>query len=92
MIRGFSHQGLQDFLQTGSKAGIRPEHAKRLRLMLAKLHTAVDIRDMNFPGADLHPLHGEREGFWAVSVSGNRRVVFRFNNGDAFDVDYLDYH
>jgi proteic killer suppression protein len=92
VIRSFSHKGLQDFFEAGSKAGIRPEHAKRLRLMLAKLNTATAIRDMNFPGGSLHPLHGDQEGFWAVSVSGNWRLVFRFDKGDACDVDYLDYH
>ena len=92
MIRSFSHKGLQIFFETGGKAGIRPEHAKRLRLVLAKLNTAADIRDMSFPGAGIHPLHGGKEGFWAVNISGNWRIIFRFDNGDAFDVDYLDYH
>ena len=52
----------------------------------------VALADMNLPGFDLHPLKGDRAGFWAVTVRGNRRVVFRFEDGDAVDVDYLDYH
>ena len=92
MIRNFSHKGLERFFATGSKAGIRPEHARRLRLILALLAAAQEIGDLNFPGSRLHPLHGDREGFWAVSVSGNWRVLFRFAEADAADVDYTDYH
>lgn len=92
MIRTFAHKGLEKFFTAGSKAGIRPEHTKRLRLILGVLHAAAVVEDMAFPGSRLHSLHGDREGQWAVSVSGNWRVVFRFITGDACDVDYLDYH
>jgi proteic killer suppression protein len=50
------------------------------------------ISDMNYPGSDLHPLKGNLKNFFSVSVSGNWRVIFRFENGEVFDVDYLDYH
>ena len=92
MIRTFAHKGLEKFFTSGNKAGIRPEQEKRLWLILGLLHGAAAVEDMAFPGSRLHALHGDREGQWAVRVSGNWRVVFHFVDGDAFDIDYLDYH
>jgi proteic killer suppression protein len=92
VIRSFRHKGLERFFQKGSKSGIRPEHAARLRLLLARLHGARTPQDMALPGLRLHALSGERKGCWAVDVSGNWRVVFRFDEHDVVEVDYLDYH
>lgn len=92
MIRGFRHKGLGKFFETGSKAGIRAQHAERLRLILGRLSAATAPGDMALPGLDLHPLKGDRKGAWAVSVSGNWRVTFTFVGKDADSVDYEDYH
>jgi proteic killer suppression protein len=92
MIKTFRHKGLEKFFLTGSKAGIKPEHAKRLSLILARLHASTMINDMNLPGLRLHQLVGNMVGFWAVDVSGNWRVIFRFEGQDVLDVDYDDYH
>lgn len=92
MIRGFKHKGLGKFFETGSKAGIRAQHAERLRLILGRLSAATNPGDMALPGLDLHPLKGDRKGAWAVSVSGNWRVRFTFVEKDADAVDYEDYH
>jgi proteic killer suppression protein len=92
LIRGFKHKGLAKFFQTGSKAGIQAQHAERLRLILGRLSAATEPRDMGLPGLDLHPLKGERKGTWAVTVSGNWRVTFKFIGKDADSVDYEDYH
>ena len=92
MFSSFKHKGLRSFSETGDLSNIQAKHAKRLRLILGFLDAAVSPRDMNFPGFDLHPLKGDKKGYWAVKVSGNWRVTFRFHNGDAYDVDYLDYH
>ena len=92
MIRGFRHKGLRRFFETGSKSGIQAQRVDRLRLVLAQLNAATTPRDMDLPGLDLHPLKGDRKGRWAVSVSGNRRVTFRFVGNDADAVDYEDYH
>ena len=92
MIRRFKHKGLRRFFETGSKSGVQAQHVDRLRLVLAQLNAATAPRDMDLPGLDLHPLKGERKGTWAVSVSGNWRVTFRFLGKDADDVDYEDYH
>ena len=78
--------------ETGGHQGVRPEHVKRLRLILARLGASQSPRDMGLPGLNLHPLKGVDEGFRAVSVSGNWRVIFRFEENSAVDVDYLDYH
>lgn len=92
MIRSFRHRGLARFFTTGSTAGIRADHAAPLRLILSQLNAATGPRDMALPGLRLHPLRGRLRGWFAVDVSGNWRVIFRFEGVDAVDVDYLDYH
>jgi toxin HigB-1 len=68
------------------------EHADKLRDILARLDAATSAGDMDLPGFRLHPLKGDMKGFWSVTVRANWRVIFRFDDHDAFDVDYLDYH
>ena len=92
MIRSFKHKGLRRLFETGNSRGILAQHAQRLMDILDLLNAATAPGDMNFPRSYLHPLKGQLKGLWAVRVSGNWRVVFRFENGDACDVDYLDYH
>lgn len=92
MIKTLKHKGLEEFFYTGSKKGIRPEHAIRLERILDRLNAASEIKDMNYPGSSFHPLKGNKNGKYAVTVSGNWRIFFEFANGDAFIVDYDDYH
>ena len=92
MIRSFKHKGLERFFLAGSKGGIRPERAERVRLILAQLHAAVAPEDMALPGLRLHQLKGYRKGTWSVTVSGNWRISFSFDGKDAIDVDYEDYY
>ena len=92
MIRSFRHKGLRQFAETGSKAGIQAKHAARLRRLLTALDVASGPEDMRAPGYDLHALKGQLAGHWAVSVSGNWRLIFAFEGEDAVLVDYLDYH
>jgi len=92
MITSFRHAGLEDFFYEGTKRGIQPRHAKRLALILDRLDAAIRVEDMAYPGAELHPLSGDWLGYWAVKVSGNWRVIFRFDEGNASYVHYLDYH
>ena len=61
-------------------------------MVLDRLDASGSVEDMGYPGSDLHPLKGELKGFWAVKVSGNWRVIFRFDGGDAYEVSYVDYH
>jgi proteic killer suppression protein len=92
MIKSFSHKGLEDFFYDGTKKGIQAKHVKKLADILDRLDAACLIVDMNYLGAQLHSLTGKLAGFWAVKVSGNWRVIFIFEEGDAFKVNYLDYH
>ena len=92
VIKSFVHKGLENFFKTGSKKGIQPHHASRLRLQLGVLDNAVKPDDVDAPGWALHPLKGDEKGFWAITVNGNWRVVFRFIGKDVELVDYLDYH
>ncbi|MEH6562687.1 MAG: type II toxin-antitoxin system RelE/ParE family toxin [Marinobacter sp.] len=92
MIRSFKHKGLAKFFKSGSTVGIQAVHAKRLRLILGRLNVASDAKDMDLPGLRLHELSGNRAGVWSVTVSGNWRVTFRFEEGDAEVVNYEDYH
>jgi len=78
--------------KTGGQQGVNPEHVKRLRVILARLDASQSPGDMDLPGLRLHPLKGELKGSWAVSVSGNWRVTFRFENNCATEIDYNDYH
>jgi proteic killer suppression protein len=92
VIRGFRHKGLRLLSETGNARGVQASHAQRLTDILDLLNAAAKPGDMDFPGSVLHPLKGKLKGFWAVRVSGNWRITFRFEKGDAFDVDYVDYH
>jgi proteic killer suppression protein len=92
MIKSFTHKGLEKFFTTGNQAGIQAIHAKRLRLILALLNDAKQLIDLDAPALRLHALKGEWAGFWAVTVQANWRVMFRFEDGDVYVVDYLDYH
>ncbi|EME0887378.1 type II toxin-antitoxin system RelE/ParE family toxin [Pseudomonas aeruginosa] len=92
MIISFQHKGLRLFFETESTKGIRADHAKRLKRMLALMDRAAVPADLDIPGWRLHPLKGELGGFWSLTVNGNWRVIFRFVGSDIELVDYLDYH
>lgn len=92
MITSFKHKGLGKYFATGSLAGIQPIHAKRLKMQLSALDTAQSIDDMDIPGFRLHALKGSEAGRWSIWVSGNWRVTFVFENGNALILDYEDYH
>jgi len=86
------HKGLKRLYETDDPRGVIGEHAEKLRDILARLDAAGDVSDLDLPGFRLHPLKGEFKGFWAVTVRANWRVVFRFADSEALDVDYVDYH
>jgi proteic killer suppression protein len=90
-IVSFRHKGLRRFFETGVKTGIPPHFATKLALILDRLDAAHDPKDMNFPGSDFHALKGDYKGFYSVHVNGNWTIVFRFESGDAKDVDLVDY-
>lgn len=92
MILSYRHKGLKRFAETGPKSGIQPKHAERIRRLLTALDVASRPEDMNAPGSGLHSLKGNLAGQWAVTVSGNWRMTFAFDQEDAVQVDYQDYH
>lgn len=92
MIQKFKHRGLKRLFESGITSGVDPQHVDRIRKILALLETAETLEDVDLPGLGLHPLKGNRKGAWAVKVSGNWRITFKIQSGDAFDVNYEDYH
>jgi proteic killer suppression protein len=92
MTRSIRHKGLRRLREDDDPRGVFSEHVEKLRDILARLDAAATVADMDLPGFRLHPLKGEFKGFWAVTVRANWRVIFRFAEGDAEEVDYVDYH
>ena len=92
MIKSFRHKGLKRLYEDDDPRGVVAEHLSKLRNILARLDAANSVDDMNLPGFNLHALKGRLRGFIAVTVRANWRVIFRFVDGHAFDVDDLDYH
>ena len=92
MISNISHKGLAALYYNNQTKGVKQSLVKRLRQILTSLATAFTVEDMNLPALNLHQLKGDLAGFYAVSVSGNWRVIFRFEEGRATDVDLIDYH
>lgn len=92
MILGFRHRGLKRLFEKGDSRRVSPSQVAKVERILARLDEAGVPGDMDLPGFGLHPLKGDLAGHWAVRVSGNWRVVFRFDGKDASDVDLIDYH
>jgi len=92
VIRTFRHRGLKRLFEQGDSSKVRADQADRIADVLAHLDGAVKPSDLALPGYRLHPLKGDLKGVWSVTISGNWRIVFRFEAGDAFDVDLVDYH
>jgi len=92
VIQSFVQKGLKSFYETDSAAGIQSGNRKKLRLQIVALDTAHTIDDMDIPGFRLHSLKGKRKNLWAINVSGNWRMIFQFEEGNASLVNYEDYH
>jgi len=92
MIEGFRHRGLKQLFEQGDRSRIRPDLVDKIERILNRLDASSKVDDMNVAGFGLHRQKGNLRGFWAVVVSRNWRVVFRFENGSAYEVDFLDYH
>jgi proteic killer suppression protein len=92
MIKSFRHKGLRRLFVTGNTSGVQVSHAKRLRMQLTALDTAKVIADMDVPGFRLHRLKGALQARWSISVNGNWRITFEFKDGNAYVLDYEDYH
>jgi len=92
MIKTFRHKGLKRLFERDNPSGVRTDLVRRIKDVLAHLDLALLPSDLDLPGYRLHPLQGELKGYWSVTLSGNWRIIFRLEDGDAFDVDLVDYH
>jgi len=92
MIKTFRHKGLKELFETGTSKSVRADLHDRVRRRLDVLDAAQTIQGVNVPGFKLHPLKGSRAGEWAITVTKNERITFRFTNGDALDLNLKDYH
>jgi proteic killer suppression protein len=92
MIRSFKHRGLKRLYERDDRSGIRPDLVDTVQEILTVLDRAATPQALNLPGYRLHPLKGDLRGFWSVTVRANWRIMFRFEDGAAFDVELIDYH
>ena len=92
MIASFRHRGLKALYNGRTVRRVASEHVRKLTDILAALDRSRGPEGMDLPGFRIHELKGRLKGHYAVSVSGNWRVTFRFEDGSAVDVDYVDYH
>jgi len=92
MIKSWKHKGLEQLYLTGSKAGIQPAHARRLTVILQLLDAAETAESLDLPGLFFHPLKDDLKGYYSLRVNGNWSVIFKFENKNAYVVNYLDYH
>lgn len=92
MIVHFRHKGLKLLYERGDRRRIPPAHVPKVERILTRLDQATSIRDMDLPGYRIHALKGDLAGCWSARVSGNWRIVFRFEGEHATDIDLVDYH
>jgi proteic killer suppression protein len=92
LIESIRHRALRRFAEKGDRSGLPAERIEKIENILSLLDAAISPQDLDLPGLGLHPLKGELKGFWSVTVSANWRIVFRFEDGNAQDVDLTDYH
>jgi len=92
MIKSFSHKGLKRYWEKDDRRGIQNQHVPRLRKILVTLNASDSIEDVNLPGLKLHQLKPKKDKIWSVTVSGNWRITFKFENSNVYIVDYKDYH
>lgn len=92
MIKSFKHKGLKKLFEKDDRRKVPADHREKIKRILGRLNEAIKVQDMGLPGYRLHPLKGDYAGLWSVTVSGNWRIIFRFEDGMAFDVDLVDYH
>ena len=92
MIHTFKHSGLKQYFETGKSKGIPSELVKQIRLRLNALDRAKELRDMNLPGFNFHPLKGQRKGEYSVHVSGPWALTFKFDGTNVLDLNLENYH
>ena len=92
MIGSFRHKGLRQLFEEDITKGVNPDHVRKLKQILLVLQASRRIEALDVPTFRLHPLTGDLKGYWSITVRANWRVIFRFEDGEAFDIDLVDYH
>lgn len=92
MITNYRHKGLEQYAVKGDRSKLQQSHVSKIRMILTRLDAAESPEQMNQPGYYFHALKGDLLGYYSVRVSGNWRIIFRFEGKNAADVDYVDYH
>ena len=92
MIESFRHKGLKQLFEDDNPKGVNAEHIRKLNQILALLDAANSVDGLDVQSFRLHALKGDLKGFWSITVRANWRLIFRFANGNASDVDLVDYH
>jgi toxin HigB-1 len=92
MIQSFRDRRLKRLFERGDRSKVPPDMADKIENVLAVLDSARTVDDVDLPGYRLHPLKGDLAGLWSVTINANWRIVFRFEDGMAFDVELIDYH
>jgi proteic killer suppression protein len=92
MIVSIRHKGLKRLYESDDRRGLNPQHAGKIALVLGVLDVASTIDEINIPSFRLHPLTGDLKGFWSVTIRADWRIIFRFEDGNVFDLDLVDYH
>lgn len=92
MIASFKHKGLKRLAEQGDRSKIRRDLADKIGRILSVLDAATTPQALDLPGYRLHPLKGDRKGYWSVTLRANWHIIFRFEKGDAHDVELVDYH
>lgn len=92
MIVNIKHKGLRRFYERADGSGLPAPYLRKINRILDQLDAVTSETDILQMGSGIHALSGDRFGFWALHISGNYRIIFRFTDGDIYDVDYLDYH
>ncbi len=92
MIKSFKHKGLERLFTKSNVSGVQADYAPRITLILDAIDAAEQVNELNLPGFRLHRLKGDKRNLWSVRVSGNWRITFEFENGDAYILDLEDYH
>jgi proteic killer suppression protein len=92
MIQTFKNKALEKLFKENLSKGIPQNLEKKIRIRLEVIDSALMLEDIRLPGYDLHELKGDKKGTWSIKVSGNWRLTFKFEDGNAYDVNLEDYH
>jgi proteic killer suppression protein len=92
MIKSIQHKGVKLYHEEGKSSKLPAAHTNKIRRILTVLDAITSEDDIKKMGSGIHRLKRDLSGFWAVTISGNYRIIFRFESGDVFEIDYLDYH